>query len=217
MTKGFHPMKKLTEAPCYLLFCWVYHKNWYKAVVRPQRMNIPGLLSCKGLKSAFLKLCKSCLQGALPKPNPFFLPLCSWISGSTPLPLPCPWMWEFLLPVCRQWKPSWSPRGSNIPSWLKTCRWAMPLPLLSHIFWEHWFTIWPLSCFSTLCFSVGSSLYFGRLWVIPQRQSMDRCWWSLSSDSNKLHRALLPTHEEFHVEFWPQTFRNPNNKVIIIH
>lgn len=92
--------------------------------------------SLQGLKSALLKLCQSRLHYASPKPKSIFLSPSSWISGSTPLPMASPWMWEFLLPVSSQWKPSWNPRGFTIPSWSKTCRWAVPLALISYIFWE---------------------------------------------------------------------------------
>lgn len=47
-----------------------------------------------------------------------------------------------------------------------------------------------LPLFHTL-FSVGSSPYFCRLWLIPGRQSTHRCRCSLSSDINKLHKSLL--------------------------
>lgn len=150
-------MKKLPQVPWYLLFDWVYHQKWDKAVVRPQRTEHSRE------KSAFLKLCRIC---GIPKPNqtkPIFLSLCSWISGSAPLPVPSRWMWGFLLSVCSQWKLSWNPRALNIPSWSKTCRWAVPLARIPDIFWEHSLTIGPL--FHAL-FSLGSSQCFCRLWII---------------------------------------------------
>lgn len=82
-------MKNLTQAPWYLLFCWVYHKNWYKVVVRPQRMNIPGLLSAGDWNQNFSNSARAVCR--VPSPNQihfsflsFSLQLDFWINPSAP-------------------------------------------------------------------------------------------------------------------------------------